>query len=318
MSTGGSDTAGDIPIPVNKKKKRRSCRDSLTAEKISTSYRLGSVGQDTQLCLWDITEDLLRQSYEKRHRQSSLEPQNDITHPLKEMKITKASDNGNNSNNKMNTFRSKFTVTNDGSGTCTSTSHNTTKVAAVSENTKYSNPNNISKLCSNNSKSTNVMEKFTVKNDSTMNNISSESFSNNKGNNGKSADSGFNTLTQRFSHFNFVNDRKLSSNQQHSHKKTFIFSKSSGSTNNCTSSSKNGNESEKNSKYLNTVVSTYDPMELIGSAACPRFDECPLLEPLHAKMASSIRGLVQDTLIFHTPQAQVQQAPAVVQLYEKE
>lgn len=32
----------------------------------TTSYRLGSVSQDTQLCLWDITEDLLRQPIRPR------------------------------------------------------------------------------------------------------------------------------------------------------------------------------------------------------------------------------------------------------------
>lgn len=267
----------------NKKLTRRSCRDSLTTGKISTSYRLGSVGQDTQLCLWDITEDILRQSYEKRNRQSSLEPQNDMNHPLKEMKCMKVySDNDNNPNNKINTLRSKFTNTADSSGTCITTSTNTAD-ATISDNTKYANPNNLSKSCSNNSKTTNVMERFNLKNDSTMNNSSKESFSNNKGNHGKSADSGFNTLSQRFSHFNFVNDKKSSSNQQHSHKKAFIFSKSSGNSNNCTSSNKNSNESDKNTKHLNTVISTYDPMELIGSAACPRFDECPLLEPLVCK-----------------------------------
>lgn len=275
----GGDSACDIPISINNKKMtRRSCRDSLTTGKIGTSYRLGSVGQDTQLCLWDITEDILRQSYEKRNRQSSLDPQNDMNHPLKDIKSKKAyNDNDNNPNNKINTLRSKFSNTADSSGTSTNTA-----VATISDNTKYANSNNFSKSCSNNSKATNVMERFNVKNDLTMNNSSKESSSNNKGNHGKSADSGFNTLSQRFSHFNFVNDRKSSSNQQHSHKKAFIFSKSSGNSNNCTSI-KNSNESDKNSKYLNTVISTYDPMELIGSAACPRFDECPLLEPLVCK-----------------------------------
>ena len=28
---------------------------------------------------------------------------------------------------------------------------------------------------------------------------------------------------------------------------------------------------------------TYDPIKLIGSPACPRFDECPVLEPLVCK-----------------------------------
>lgn len=34
---------------------------SPSENKVDTCYRLGSVGQDTQLCLWDITDDILRQ-----------------------------------------------------------------------------------------------------------------------------------------------------------------------------------------------------------------------------------------------------------------
>ena len=41
--------------------------------------------------------------------------------------------------------------------------------------------------------------------------------------------------------------------------------------------------SMKNSKNLNNIVPSYDPIKLIGSSACPRFDDCPLLEPLVCK-----------------------------------
>uniref|UniRef100_A0A914RQY8 Uncharacterized protein n=1 Tax=Parascaris equorum TaxID=6256 RepID=A0A914RQY8_PAREQ len=37
------------------------------------SYRIGSVGHDTQLCLWDLTEDVLRQPMPaQRHRSSTI------------------------------------------------------------------------------------------------------------------------------------------------------------------------------------------------------------------------------------------------------
>ncbi|XP_049287397.1 WD repeat-containing protein 20 isoform X2 [Anopheles funestus] len=40
------------------------CTDKLAAQnRLATCYRLGSVSQDTQICLWDITEDVLRQSF---------------------------------------------------------------------------------------------------------------------------------------------------------------------------------------------------------------------------------------------------------------
>lgn len=38
---------------------------------VDTCYRLGSVGQDTQLCLWDITDDVLRQKPTSRNRSIS-------------------------------------------------------------------------------------------------------------------------------------------------------------------------------------------------------------------------------------------------------
>lgn len=57
-----------------KKTSSSSARDSLAPDKLATrSYRLGSVGQDTQLCLWDITDDVLRQ-IGHRPRLSSHEP----------------------------------------------------------------------------------------------------------------------------------------------------------------------------------------------------------------------------------------------------
>uniref|UniRef100_A0A336MU93 CSON005907 protein n=1 Tax=Culicoides sonorensis TaxID=179676 RepID=A0A336MU93_CULSO len=56
------------------RKRTSSVRDSLGPEKLATSYRLGSVGQDTQLCLWDITDDVLRQPLGHRNRLSSFEP----------------------------------------------------------------------------------------------------------------------------------------------------------------------------------------------------------------------------------------------------
>ncbi|XP_059072117.1 uncharacterized protein LOC131872738 [Cryptomeria japonica] len=36
-------------------------KDRDSSSPASTSYRFGSVGQDTQICLWDLTEDLLKQ-----------------------------------------------------------------------------------------------------------------------------------------------------------------------------------------------------------------------------------------------------------------
>lgn len=236
-----------------RKTTRHSCRDSLTPEKISTSYRLGSVGQDTQLCLWDITEDILRQSYEKRQRRNSLDTQNEMSHTLGELKVTNASnDIDSNSNCKVKNPSSSLTaIESSGSGS----------------NTTSMNLNNFNKPNSNNSKLKNVTENHDM--------------TTNRGNNPKPSESGlnpFNTFTQRLSHFNFVNDKKNASNNPY--KKT-KFSNNSGY--NRISNDPDVVSTLKNSKNINNTISTYDPMRLIGSSACPRFDECPLLEPLVCK-----------------------------------
>ncbi|KAH8381254.1 hypothetical protein KR093_000716 [Drosophila rubida] len=44
---------------------------ALAPDKLAISYRLGSVSQDTQICLWDITEDVLRHPLAMRQRVNS-------------------------------------------------------------------------------------------------------------------------------------------------------------------------------------------------------------------------------------------------------
>ncbi|KAM7157623.1 WD repeat-containing protein 20 isoform 14-T22 [Molossus nigricans] len=44
---------------ANSTQSRLSKRNSTESRPVSVTYRFGSVGQDTQLCLWDLTEDIL-------------------------------------------------------------------------------------------------------------------------------------------------------------------------------------------------------------------------------------------------------------------
>uniref|UniRef100_A0A672PVF6 WD repeat domain 20 n=1 Tax=Sinocyclocheilus grahami TaxID=75366 RepID=A0A672PVF6_SINGR len=44
---------------ANSTQSRLSKRNSTDSRPVSVTYRFGSVGQDTQLCLWDLTEDIL-------------------------------------------------------------------------------------------------------------------------------------------------------------------------------------------------------------------------------------------------------------------
>lgn len=294
----------DENVPLSNRIATTTYRDSLSTEKIGTCYRLGSVGQDTQLCLWDITEDTLRQSYEKRHRLGSLELQNDASISSKDITPKLPTEIDSNTYNKLSNFRTKITTSNLKAVDDSDNSHNICHTTNSSESKINSNSSSIKNSINN--KPTNGLDSCgntsgsnITKNDSTIHSFVEVSSS--KGANGKSSESGlnpFNTLTQRLSNFNFVNDKK-SSNSMHNHKKSLTFSKISG---NSTAFQRNnticnismhhnsqfaGNESDavlsKSSKNANSIFPSYDPIKLIGSAACPRFDECPLLEPLVCK-----------------------------------
>lgn len=58
-SSGCSSTGG--PRPAFGTPLTNGCSSTAAANGNVTSYRFGSVGQDTQLCLWDLTDDVLRQ-----------------------------------------------------------------------------------------------------------------------------------------------------------------------------------------------------------------------------------------------------------------
>lgn len=323
-----------IPV-LGKRPKSGSFRDSLVPDKLATSYRLGSVGQDTQLCLWDITEDVLRQSHEIRQRLSSHDPQpvvnGDVvgggssssgsgSQPNNDAKViggktttggsvvgnstvTKVdtidgSSNSKSSSNSSNKSGSKFTTAN-----CTSSSDSGR--SSVNEISKHLNSS--IKNSGNSSVKTNVMGNSVLTIGNSVGTAKVENSSEvgpsktGTGSNSKTSDSGltaFNSITQRLSNFSFGNDKRSSDGGHNGHKKTFTFSKSTGNhtgflhSNNNSGGSGSGSATDnnasatsaKNSKNSsNSVVPSYDPMKLIGSAACPRFDECPLLEPLVCK-----------------------------------
>lgn len=317
----GGHNYGCFDMENGDKTKKRpnssSFRDSLPPDKLATSYRLGSVSQDTQLCLWDITEDILRQPLGIRHRLSSHDPQVNgdlITGQFNDVKVLKpiatississtsgVTGSGINkdvidcsSANKNNSFN-KYSTTNCASGSDSSKN-------SFNDNSKHStnssvNSNKISnsigvvnsfqsKSCDS---STAITTTTTGGGGIATTSTSSDSGKNSSGSS-KSSESGisaFNTLTQRLSNFGFGSDKK-SSSEHYNHKKSFTLSKSSGNNsflhNNNSSSIENNSSSVSTSKNnKTTIISTYDPMKLIGTPVCPRFDECPVLEPLVCK-----------------------------------
>lgn len=172
----------------NKRLSSSECNNRLEAP---ICYRLGSVGQDTQLCLWDITEDVLRQPVCNRTRTSVGNS------------IVAISGNG----------------LAGGSGCIV---HSSAKYNSTQSNSIH------------NKDKENLVDSITHN--------SPPSF------------------TQRLAGLGGFGDRKENSGN---HKRNL--SRSTGST------------------PTTTLCSADDPMKLIGTSSCPRFDECPLLEPLVCK-----------------------------------
>uniref|UniRef100_A0A0C9REF8 WDR20_0 protein n=1 Tax=Fopius arisanus TaxID=64838 RepID=A0A0C9REF8_9HYME len=202
---------------------RNSCGSELRVPG-GTCYRLGSVSEDTQLCLWDITEDVLRQPVCAKQRASTA-----------------------------------------GSGSFTSSGNFNSGNGSTSNhiNSKHNNMNNISK---------------DERNDTTA----------------SVAVSTVNSLTQRFAGLGF-GDRKGDN-----HKRNFSLPLKSTSTSNSNVQVQNsGEKSTTNGSNMSSVSGGYggkkvssvmdDPMRLIGTAWCPRFDECPVLEPLVCKKLAQER-----------------------------
>lgn len=367
------------------RKRSNSVRDSLAPEKMATSYRLGSVGQDTQLCLWDITDDVLRQPIGHRNRLSSFEPissssainggetTNDVP-IIKPVAITTigtpSAATATAATNKDQVdacapstakSSSKFLAncTNVDSSDITTTT--TTTLLGISSKTN-SLVSNCTSNSGNTSKDKDVNRAHDKSASSTISSTTgidnatpvvatagSNNNNNSLNNHSHHHTSAFNTLTQKLSNFSFSSDKnnsgrclrefyfKVISNnsfqfkgKSHSKKRNFSLSKSSGNHasnsinssattsnhlngnnnstdaghlsalaatttsnnqsevggNNATNSLTKSNKSSTsttNSVMSSSIYSTFDPMKLIGSSACPRFDETPVLEPLVCK-----------------------------------
>ena len=63
-ATGGQDTGSDQVSPVS------ASHPAATGSSAVTCYRFGSVGQDTLICLWDLTEDVLKKSCQSQSQRT--------------------------------------------------------------------------------------------------------------------------------------------------------------------------------------------------------------------------------------------------------
>lgn len=279
-----SDDENQYELQSNNNSKRNrssSIRDSTMS---ATGYRLGSVSQDTQLCLWDITEDVLRPHH--RLRLSTLDP---TTQPHGNSKPQNQQSetvqmNGDCSGVLSPTLGNK--ESNENNSLCNSTNSTQQTTAAATSASKVSNSSNIgdgpstlSAETSSHKKSKSTSLGSVIGNSSSNSNLSATRNGDEKSNN----HSAFNTLTQRLTNFSFSGEK--GAKKKHLGLKNQLNSsldhKNGHSDGNSTSSIlRNKNE---------PGFVTFDAMKLIGTPSCPRFDDCPVLEPLSCKKIAQER-----------------------------
>ncbi|XP_071384557.1 WD repeat-containing protein 20 isoform X3 [Centroberyx affinis] len=84
---------------ANSTQSRLSKRNSTDSRPVSVTYRFGSVGQDTQLCLWDLTEDILFPHLPLSRTRTHTNVMNATSPPAGATIITNTPSNATNGNN---------------------------------------------------------------------------------------------------------------------------------------------------------------------------------------------------------------------------
>ncbi|CAH0728163.1 unnamed protein product, partial [Brenthis ino] len=187
-------------------------------------YRLGSVSQDTQLCLWDLTEDVLKPPVRAR-ASAHLSPNNNFSpNGILGTKVPK----------------------------CPKTNKIGHKHAELSGNAS-GEPSGAKPVAK-----------------AKTNNVSTLNINVGKAKEETSGSLGVN-FTQRLAGFSFGERRS-------EHRRNFSLTKPAEKA--TSGVALRGKSSQSDS---------YDPLKLIGTPSCPRFDECPVLEPLVCKKVAHER-----------------------------
>lgn len=187
-------------------------------------YRLGSVSQDTQLCLWDLTEDVLKPPVRAR-ASAHLSPNNNFSpNGIPGTKVPK----------------------------CPKTNKIGHKHAELSGNAS-GEPSGAKPVAK-----------------AKTNNVSTLNINVGKAKEETSGSLGVN-FTQRLAGFSFGERRS-------EHRRNFSLTKPAEKA--TSGVALRGKSSQSDS---------YDPLKLIGTPSCPRFDECPVLEPLVCKKVAHER-----------------------------
>ena len=253
---------------------RVSTSDSVTtAARIPACYRVGSVGQDTQLCLWDLTEDVLKHFKQPpKSRPASQAPGELSPHSYSKLY-----------NNSSQTNRNSNVPNNDN---CNSHENPRHRTNSDEFNLNVNNENESNSVPSNNGTSSSVTAGVSSVGTTAVSGTNAAGTNNSTSTNSSGSShhtgGGHSILSLRFGALSFGSD-KSGGNKDKEHKRNF----SLGSSSKVDKNNTQGNS--KGAGLLGFNINLEDPLKLIGTQACPRLDECPLLEPLVCKKISHER-----------------------------
>ncbi|XP_056872717.1 WD repeat-containing protein 20 isoform X2 [Takifugu flavidus] len=228
---------------ANSAHSRLSKRNSTESRPVSVTYRFGSVGQDTQLCLWDLTEDIL--------------------FPHLPLSRTRTNTNVTSSLSPLTTGQSTNTSVSSTNPSCTNSKDNVSN-SSTSGNQANSLPSTLPR-------SNSLPHSSTPTGGSTPNSHTGSSSSNNSNAKGNSIiDSAFiATGVSKFATLSLHESRKDRHEKDHkrNHSMGHINSKSSDKLNQLNSSR----------------TAKAEAVKTLGTTLCPRMEDVPLLEPLVCK-----------------------------------
>ena len=208
--------------------------ESKNTTEMATCYRLGSVAMDTQLCLWELTDDVLKQPYGSRSRASMVSGPGS---PPSSLKYTAQTPNIGDRNNSL-----------------TPVAVSTTPVPNASNNLTTVTPVH------------HAAGSLTQR-------LASLTFSERKAGTERDA----NDKSHR-KNFSITGTRNSSDKSSILTNSSVLKAVSTSSTSSCQSA---GGQS--------VTSGVADPLRLIGTQACPRLDEIPMLEPLVCKKVAHER-----------------------------
>ncbi|XP_075584538.1 WD repeat-containing protein 20 isoform X3 [Dermatophagoides farinae] len=248
--------------------------DTTNEFRLLTNYRIGSVGQDTQICLWDLTDDIIRQSTVIKSRSRST--------------ISQHSSGVVGHHHHHHHSLSKTTP----APTAINSTTNHTTITTANDSTTINNNRSSLKLfsTSTNSNSNNQSNHHHHHHHNFFNSLK-------KGVHKKSSVVGF-SLGSSSSKSILKSDQK---NNHHNQLENNIMTTTTTTTSS-TSSSLSMNLNNEHSTPLSSSISHHhhnnvaaviesncDPSRLLGTIVCPRLKEVPMLEPHVCKKISNER-----------------------------